>query len=500
MRTTRRRLFAILAACGILVAALALPFPAAADGETCPKCGTPRKPGAAFCSSCGQKFATAAPAAATAAPRRSVVQVVAAYDSELTSTYLSLSRETNMRLDSIVGSAFAIAPGEFVTDSGLLVGARDINLRTPSGRTVPAQVVGTDSMIGISLLKADLADMAPLELRREPAARMGEGLTAVGYPSGSQARGEPVISQGVVSGMHRSAAGIATLAGIHPVEDYLQSDASLPHGLAGGPMLDGSGRVLGMSTAYVFGKQVALGPQSGIGFAVPAEWIDRGLTWIRSGSPPRGWIGALAVTVNPINREQYHLPSEIRLVIEHIFPGSPAAMAGLKRGDGLVDLAGEPVASLPRVHERLLKVPPGDKVLLGLSRGGEALKVELALAARPERPRLSAVDALRYFGELEVEARGEDLVVGSVEKGSNPTYYKVASGDVLKSVLSKKDWEHGAADNSRWRSVRTIAELEDRVATAYSDLDFWVGLRFKSKDGTKREMFLWQILSPTAAF
>lgn len=492
MLTTRRR-FAILAACGILVAALALPFPAAADGETCPKCGAPRKPGASFCSACGQKFAAAAPAAPTA-PRRSIVQLVAAYDSELTSTFGSINYGENLRVDSIVGSAFAVAPGEFVTDSGLLVGARDVNLRTPSGRTVPAQVVGTDPMIGIALLKAEVEEMTPLELRREPPARMGEGLSALGYASGSQARGEPVVSQGVVSGLHRGAEGI------HPIEDYLQSDASLPRGFAGGPMLDNNGKVIGMSTAYVFGDEVVLGRQSGIGFAVPAEWIDRGLTWIRAGSPARGWAGALAVPGNPENRERYHLPSETRLVIEHVFPGSPAAAAGLKRGDGLVEVAGEPVTALPKVHERLLKVQPGEKVALGVARAAEKLKIEVTLAARPERPRLSAIDALRYFASLEVEPRGEDLVVGAVQKGTRPASSKVSSGDVLKSVLSKKDWEHGATDNSRWRSVKTIAELEDRLATAYSDLDFWVGLRFKSKEGTKREMYVWQILSPTAAF
>lgn len=76
---------------------------------------------------------------------------------------------------------------------------------------------------------------------------------------------------------------------------------------------------------------------------------------------------------------------------------------------------------------------------------------------------------------------------------------EVTLGDVLQSVLSKKDWAHGAKDNSRWRSVHTTPELEARLETAYSDLDFCLGLRFRSKDGTKREMLVWEILTPTAA-
>lgn len=496
MRTTRRRLLAILAAAGVFLAALALPAaPRAADGETCPKCGAPRRPGAAFCGACGQKFTAAATTATTAAaPRRSVVQVVAAYDDELTSTYGSIFlRGASVRIDSIVGSAFAVGQGEFVTDSGLMVGAREIQLRTPSGRTVTAQVVGTDPMIGISLLKADVEEMAPLELRRDPPAKIGEGLTALGYPSGAQARGEPVASQGVVSGLHRGGARI------HPVEDYLQSDASLPRGLAGGPMLDVNGRVIGMSTAFVMGGRVFLGLQSGIGFAVPADWIDRGLAWIRAGSPPRGWVGALAVPADSDNRERYGLPPEVRLVVEHVFPGSPALAAGLKRGDGLVGLGGDPITTLARVQERILAAHPGDTLSLSVLHGKEAVKVDVPLAPRPDRPRLSAIDALRFFGDLEVEAHGEDLVVTKVHSGSSPAYWKVTSGDVLKSILSKKDWEHGATDNSRWRAVKTVQDLEERLATAYSDFDFTVGLRFKTKDGAKREMYVWEILTPTAA-
>jgi serine protease DegQ len=492
MHSTRRRLLRLFAASAALLPFSGLPV-ARGEGapETCPKCGAPRRPGAAFCVQCGTKFAASAPAVAPAGP--SVVQVVAAHDSELTSTYASIVWESNLRVDSMLGSAFAIGPGEFLTDSGLLTGARDVSLRTPAGRTVPARIVGTDPMIGISLLEAEVEGIVPLTLRKDEPAKLGEGMNALGYPSGAQARGEPVTSQGVVSGLHRGGARI------HPVEDYLQSDASLPRGLAGGPMLDARGRVIGMSTAFVMGGRVFLGLQSGIGFAIPAEWIDRGLTWIRSGAPPRAWMGALAVTSDAENRERYHLPAEARLVVEHVFPDSPAAAAGLKRGDGLAEIAGEAVANLVKAQQRLLAAAPGERIAVGLVRASGPAHADVTLARRPDRPRLSAVDALRFFGELEIETKGDDLVVGPVRSGSTPTYYKVASGDNLKSVLSKKDWEHGATDNSRWRSVKSIPDLEERLATAYSDFDFAVGLRFRGKDGGKREMYIWEILTATPA-
>ena len=188
-------------------------------------------------------------------------------------------------------------------------------------------------------------------------------------------------------------------------------------------MLDGGGRVIGMSTAFVFGDQVFLGLQSGIGFAVPAEWIDRGLVWIRSGAPARAWMGALAVPADPENRDRYKLPAETRLVIEHVFPDSPAAAAGVKRGDGLVSLAGDPVAQLPRVHERMMAMKPGDKLAIGVQRAAEALKIEVTLAPRPERPRLSARGVAQIIEPLDngsTQRRGPRAAAGDRQENERP--------------------------------------------------------------------------------
>ena len=489
----RRHVVVALTLMGALLAA-GFSGPLALAAETCPKCGAPRDPNAAFCVNCGYKFAAAAAQAPAAASSPAVVQVVAAHDAELTSTYGSIVWGSKMRVDSLLGSAFAIGNGEFLTDCGLLVGAKDVALRTPSGRTVPAQVAGTDPMIGIALLKAQVDGIAPVSLRHDEPAKIGEPLSALGYPSGLQARGEPARSAGVVSGLHRSAHPV-----IHPIEDFIQSDAALPRGLAGGPMLDARGRVLGMNTGWVMGSRVLLGPENGIGLAVPAEWLERGLAWIRAGSPARGWIGALAVLADPDSRTRYKLPNDVRLVVEHVFPNSPAATAGIARGDGLIQVGGGPAMSLPSVQEKLLQTKPGDTLSVRIARAGETKDLNLTLQARPDRPRLSGADALRYFGDLEIETHGDELVVTTVESGSQPADFRIAAGDVLKSVLSKKDWEHGAVDNSRWRSVRSFEELESRLETAYSDFDFALGLRFKAKDGAKREMYIWEILTPTPA-
>src|SRR6266571_311687 len=490
----RRRAFLLRLSIALLAFACALPT--TAGDAVCPKCGAPLEPGAAFCVRCGFKLAGNAAPTPAAAPdaRGAVVQVVTVHDNELTSTFASLAYESKLKIDSILGTAVPVAPGEFITDAGLLVGAKEVTLRTASGRSVSARVVGVDPMIGVALLKADLAEIAPLPLRENEPARLGEALRVVGFSSGSSASGEAILSSGVVSGLHRGARKI------HPIEDYIQTDASVPPGFAGGAMLDVQGRVVGMSTGFVFGSEVLLGPQTGIGYAIPADWIGRALTWLRSGAPPRGWIGACTASADSELRARYNLPPEATLVIEEVFPGSPAASVGLRRGDGLVRVQGEGVPSLARLHDRLLTMKPGDPLTLEVARGAELRSVALALTARPERPRLGGIDALRYFGDLDLATRDEDtLVVASVTPGSELAHPKISAGDILQGVLSKKDWVHGAKDNSRWRSVHTVADLETRLETAYSDLDFYLGLRFRSKDGAKRELFLWEILTPTGA-
>jgi S1-C subfamily serine protease len=265
-------------------------------------------------------------------------------------------------------------------------------------------------------------------------------------------------------------------------------------------MLDARGRVVGMSTGLVLGSEVRLGRKSGIGFGVPADWIARALAWIRSGMPPRGWLGAHLVAADSERRERHRLPDHVKLFVAQVFPGSPAAAAGLRRGDGVVKVLGEEVGALPGLQLRLLSMKPGDAVTVEAVRPDGTVVMDLVLAPRPAKPRLDGIDALRYFGGLElVQKEGGRFVVASVFPGSMPALLKVAPGDVLLSVLSKKDWEHGARDNSRWRSVRNAADLEARLETAYSDLDFCLGLRFRARDGVRREVFLWTILTPTAA-
>lgn len=484
----RRRLaLAIVLLTAIAAAGLApiLVAPALADA-VCPSCKAPLEPGAAFCSNCGRKVdapaaaPSGAPVVGTAPP---VVQVVSAVDTEMTSVIYSIVFESNVRISTILGSAFAISPNEYVTDINNLFGAKEVTLRTHEGRSYPAKIVGQDRMIGVALLSAEVPGVTPLTVRRNEPPRVGESTVALGFPATAQIV-EPIRTSGVVSGLNRRGFGI------HPVEDFFQTDASFPWGVGGGPILDARGQVIGMSTGRI---------NRGIGFAVPAPWIGRALDWIRNGSP-RAWLGALAVPADAESRKRYNLGPEVRLVVEQTFPGSPAAAAGLKPGDGLLTVRGLDATSLARLHEKLLDARIGEAVPVTWTRGAEKKSADITLAARPDNPRLSPLDSLRFYGGVGIEAKdGGTLGVREVVPESIMSAAKIRVGDVLQSIRSKKDWEHGAKDDTRWRSVHTLQDLDERVSTAYSDIDFCLGLRFKDKAGARREAWICDFLSPTGA-
>jgi len=468
----------------------------AADEPVCPDCRKAVDPGARFCTNCGRRLevitAPAAPEPPAVDPGASVVRVVAAHDKEMTSAYGAIALGSTVRVDSMLGSGFAVAEGEFVTDSGLMTGVREVFIYDSAQHKFPARVVGVDHRIGIALLKADANGIPSLAMRTGGSPRPGERLRAYGYPSESGVAGGLLSTSGVLSGLRRYGFGI------HAIEDYQQSDATLPSGFAGGPVVDEQGRLVGMSTAMPLGRSLMFGP-TGIGLSIPVAWIERSLEWIRAGEPARPWLGVIAGPADNEIRDLFDLPATVDLVVEEVFPGGPAAQAGMRRGDGIVRTDDNNADHLTAVHEQLLSAREGDSWEIEAVRAGQPRTFTLTLATRPEDPRLSALDALRSYGGLEVSLRGKKLTVKRVLPQSLADYEDIEAGDVLQSVLIKKDLEQADRGKARWRSVRNVEKLEEYLDFAYSDLDFFVGLRLKQKDGDKRRIYLHELLISTNA-
>ncbi|HXH27655.1 MAG TPA: hypothetical protein VNL37_01350, partial [Candidatus Polarisedimenticolia bacterium] len=129
----------------------------------------------------------------------------------------------------------------------------------------------------------------------------------------------------------------------------------------------------------------------------------------------------------------------------------------------------------------------------------ERRTVHLALAPRPTRPRLTPLDALRFYGGFELAWKRRALEVTKILPLTWAADSSILPGDVLQSVLIKKDLEHAERDNARWRSVHDPGDLEKLFPYAYSDFDLFLGLRFRLQDGGTRTVLLDAFLAASDA-
>jgi serine protease Do len=492
-----RRTFLLLTVVmtALLAAAAVLSVPDWA-ADVCPKCQAPVQPGAKFCTRCGQPLEPGAtPAKPSPAPDAlaAVVQIVAGHDRELSSAYVEIAYGSKLEVDSILGSGFQVEPGMFITESGVVAGAHDVTIRTAGGSIVPARVIGYDPLIGIGLLAAE-APGIPVLPRREGSPALGESLRSTGFTSSSRSSAAPMSMPGVVSAVHRD--GVR----FHTLEDYIQTDASRPRGFSGGPVVDSEGRLVGMSAAGVRGPLITSGAGLGISFTIPVTWIDRSVEWIKAGRPARPWLGVCASATTRETRERNHLPAEALWIVEEVFPGGPGAAAGLRRGDGLLRFNGEPISSSAGWLDRILAIAPGARVEVEVVRAASRSTLNLGVESRPEHPKLSGLQALRFYGGIELEARADLLVVTNVNPASSAHDAKIAAGDVLESLFVKKNLEHAEQNNARWRPVHTPQDVDARLASAYSDVDFFAAARFRSHAGEHKDLILFDLADPPGVF
>jgi serine protease Do len=352
-----------------------------------------------------------------------------------------------------LGSGFIIhADGLVVTNEHVVRGASQVAVTLPDGREFDADVVGTDDLNDLAVLRIRLprGETLPVApLGDSDSLLIGEWVIAIGNPLGTLlSNTEPTVTVGVISAVGRN---------IIPANgeqrgyylDMIQTDASINPGNSGGPLVNASGEVIGVNSSILS----TTGGSEGLGFAIP---IDRArrivLDLVEDGRVRRSWIGA---DVQPIRSEGLRRAQEVR--IARVVPGSPAARAGLREGMTVREVGGrrvrgpldwEAAVLAGRVGEPLevrvgdpgseqaLRVVPEDLPSLGAERI-QALRdfqlVTLTPAIRSERGVASEQGAL-IVGLTEA-ARGIGLREGDVIVQINRT--RVRSADEAARALQE---------------------------------------------------------------
>lgn len=288
-----------------------------------------------------------------------------------------------------VGSGFVISPDGYVVTndhvislgngSGRRVSGRRITVSFPDGRELDAQVVGTDPITDIALLKVEPDRELPnLSFGSSADVIVGEWVIALGNPFGLFEAAEPSVTVGVVSARNRN---FEAQEG-HVYRNMIQTDAAINQGNSGGPLINALGEVIGVNTFIISAGQSS--GSVGVGFAVPAGKVARIVEELRQYGEVRRSFN-LGLAARPMNeRIAQALDVEITrgLLVDRVQGDSPAEEAGIQPYDVIVSMGGENVADRSDVIGALAEYRVGDEVPLTVVRRGKRMELVITLRAR----------------------------------------------------------------------------------------------------------------------
>jgi serine protease Do len=279
-----------------------------------------------------------------------------------------------------LGSGFIISPdGYILTNNHVVDGADEVKVTLADGRDFDATVEGADKKLDLALLKIKAGgDLPSAPLGDSDGIRVGEWVMAIGNPFGL----EQTVTAGIVSAKGR-------VIGAGPYDDFIQTDASINPGNSGGPLFNAAGEVVGINTAIIAGGQ-------GIGFATPVNAARSILPQLKSvGHVTRGWLG---VTIQQMSDElatSFGLDKARGALVTDVVEDSPAAKAGIERGDVIVSFDGR---EIDEMHDlpRLVAVAGVDKLVkLEILRDGRRRTVKVKVGILDDETAASGDRSLR---------------------------------------------------------------------------------------------------------
>jgi putative serine protease PepD len=252
--------------------------------------------------------------------------------------------------------------GNVVTNQHVVDGAQSIKVTFWNGKSYDAHVVGTDASTDLAVIKVDApASMIhPLQLGDSSALQVGDGVVAIGSPFELQ----ETVTSGIVSALHRT----MTSPSNYTISDSIQTDAAINHGNSGGPLLNTAGDVVGVNSQI----RSDSGDNAGIGFAIPSNTVRNVVTQlIATGKAQHAFLG---VTIDSTANNA---------LIAGVRPDTPAAKAGLRKGDVVTSIGGKTISNPDELASVINGFKPGDSVSLTYERGGRSHTVQVKLGTRP---------------------------------------------------------------------------------------------------------------------
>ena len=271
-----------------------------------------------------------------------------------------------------LGSGFVVSKdGYVVTNNHVIDGADEIYVKFSNGREYRTKLVGTSPEVDIAVLKIDSNEtFKPLEFANSDQVQIGQWSIAFGNPLGLN----DSMTVGIVSAAGRSSLGI------EEIENFIQTDAAINQGNSGGPLIDITGKVIGVNTA-IYSQS---GGSVGIGFAIPANLVTTVKdSIIATGKFEKPYIGIYLGNLDADKVKALNLKSSNGVFIAGTVPNGPAAAAGITKNDIITAVDGKEVNSAGAFVGEIAAKKVGQSVKLTISRNGKTSEVSVTLAKTP---------------------------------------------------------------------------------------------------------------------
>jgi serine protease Do len=345
------------------------------------------------------------------------------------------------RLEQSLGSGVIVSSeGYILTNNHVVQGASEIEVALSDDRQLKGRIIGGDAKTDLAVVKVESSKLPALTLGNSSGVQVGDFALAIGNPFGVG----QTVTMGIVGAIGRGGLNI------EQYEDFIQTDAAINPGNSGGALINVRGELIGINTAII--ARGSSGNQ-GVGFAVPTNMARPVMEQIlKQGKVVRGWLGVSIQTMTPELARSFGTKTPQGALVAEVQPDTPAAKAGLQRGDIVLSVDGEPVVDSRRLSLKISQAAPGTPVQLKLLREGREQNVRVTLGQLPSEPNRAqgpaeergkgtvlegltveplTVDIARQLG-VSPQTRG--VVIAQLRPGTPAAAVGLERGDVIEEV------------------------------------------------------------------
>lgn len=333
---------------------------------------------------------------------------------------------TRKRMENSLGSGVIVRPdGMIVTNNHVIAGADEITVVLADRREFEAKVITTDERTDLAVLRIKAENLPYLELKNADDAEVGDLVLAIGNPFGVG----QTVTNGIISALAR------TTLDINDINYFIQTDAPINPGNSGGALVTMDGKLVGINSA-IFSQS---GGSMGIGFAIPSNMVRVVLDSVAAGRKAlvRPWTGIGGQEITSDVAASLNLAKPVGLLVNEIYPASPAQKAGLKVGDVIMAVNGKEVEDQAAFRYRIATIPVGSDIALEIARAGQKQNITFKLIAPPEDP-----------PREETRIKGNNPLSGAVVANLSPAVSEeVGLRNAARGVVVLKLAEDAVASN-----------------------------------------------------